>query len=99
MTRKCFACGLTIGLKGIEIPDCDCGNDSNWHHHSVCKKCYFETCVCEMDGHDVSDCLKDETCTNHKKTFGLFHNWDDYDYHFKPKTTLLIHSNVMGKEI
>ena len=99
MTRKCFNCDSTIGLKGISIPECDCRNDSNWHHHAVCKKCYFEICACEMDGHEVTDCLKDKTCKNHKMSFELYHNWYDYDYHFRRKSTQHIHSTVERKEI
>jgi hypothetical protein len=87
MTRKCCSCGSTKELKGIVKPECDCEKCRGWHKTSVCKPCYFETCSCEMDGHEVTDCLKDETCENHKLTVGLHHNWNDYDYKFKLKSS------------
>lgn len=72
------------------MPDCDCEKCDGWHHKSVCKSCYFETCSCGFEMHDVSDCLKDETCENHKKTLGLYHNWNDYDYNFKLKNIITV---------
>jgi len=99
MTRKCVSCGSTKELKGIVIPECDCEECDGLHHRSICKKCYFDTCSCEFEGHDIEECLKDETCENHKKNVGLLNNWNDYDYHFKPKLALHYHSTVERNKI
>ena len=95
MTRKCFSCGATKGLKAIQLQECDCGKCDGFHNSSTCKSCYFSDMIsCEMDCHSVDDCLKDATCENHKETLDRFTNWNNLNYHYKPKMTL---SNISSQ--
>ncbi len=86
--RKCHSCGETKGLKAITMEYCD----EPGHHHeqygyssSICKTCYFDTCACEQDFHEVSECLEDKDCPNHKDSVDRLENWDKLDYNYKPK--------------
>jgi len=91
--RKCHYCGSRKNLKAIvcvgDLASTYCKEDS-FHDTSVCKKCYFELCSCEMDYHEASECLKDESCENHKESLNRFNNWDNLDYNYKPKKGVII---------
>ena len=86
MTRKCWNCGTTKGLKALTRPDCDCGKCDGWHNSSVCKSCYFsedDFMSCEMDGHSITACLEDVSCENHKDSILRKEHWDELDYNYK----------------
>ena len=88
--RVCFSCKGTKNLKSIFIEDCDCHFDSmrgifEVINHSVCRHCFFETCLCEEDRHLAYECLEDPTCDNHEQTRKYDTNWNDYDYYWKLK--------------
>ncbi len=91
--RKCFSCGATKGLKSITFPECDCGNCDGFHNKSVCKPCYFsedDFVGCEMDSHSIADCLTSTNCENHKDTVLRKEHWEELDYYYKPKKTIMV---------
>ena len=91
MTKKCFSCSKTKGLKAIQLQDCDCGKCDGFHNSSVCKDCYFSEMIsCDMDLHSVSDCKNDKTCENHIETMNRFEDWDKMNYHYKLKNLIPI---------
>jgi len=88
--RECFSCKETKNLKSIFIECCDCHLDSLDIDisHSTCKHCFFESCSCGQDMHQVSECLEEPTCENHEQIKKYDTNWNDYDYYWTLKTIL-----------
>ena len=87
--KKCHTCGQTKGLKAIVCTGSQCDKES-YHDTSICKNCYFDTCACEEDSHDVRECLETPNCPNHKETLQRLNHWDELDYHYQPKKGVVL---------
>jgi len=90
MPRVCYSCGIAKGLKSIWVEDCTCHEDMEKilgvPNHSVCKPCFFETCAIEFEGMPANEALEEpKDSADYKKAKEYEDNWDDYNYHWKPK--------------